>query len=61
MNSLFTYFRNVRAEMKHVVWPSNKQAMTHVALIIGISVFTALIIAGLDYGFTNAVSFLINR
>lgn len=61
MNSFTTYLRNVRAEMQHVVWPSQKQAMTHVALIVAISVFTALLIAGLDYIFTQGVGVLINR
>lgn len=53
MNKLFTYFKNVRAEMGHVVWPSQKTAWTHVALVIAISAFTALFIAGLDYVFTH--------
>ncbi len=61
MNSLATYLRNVRAEMQHIVWPSQKQAITHVLLIAGISIFTALLIAGLDYVFTQGVGILINR
>ncbi len=61
MKSFFTYLRNVRAEMQHVVWPSQKQAVSHVLLIVVISVFAALFIAGLDYVFTHAVGSLITQ
>ena len=61
MNSLFTYLRNVRAELDHVVWPKPQQALVHVGLIVLISVFTALLVMGLDYVFTHLVGYLINR
>jgi len=53
MASLTTYLKNVRTELKHVVWPPREQALQHVALITLISIFTALFIAALDYLFTN--------
>jgi preprotein translocase SecE subunit len=59
MNSLLTYLRNVRAEMQHIVWPSQKQATTHVVLVVIISAVTALLIALLDYVFTHAVGTII--
>lgn len=61
MTSFFTYLRNVRTELDHVVWPKPSQALTHVALIVLISVFTALLITGLDYVFTHLVEYAINR
>jgi len=59
MNSLFGYLRSVRAELDHVVWPSQRTAFTHVALIILISIFTALLVTGLDYVFTHLVEHFI--
>jgi preprotein translocase SecE subunit len=56
MNSFISYLKNVRGELAHVVWPSQKQAITHVVLVILISAFTALFVAGLDFLFTSAVS-----
>lgn len=56
MKSFITYLYNVRAEMAHVVWPTQKQALQHVILIIIISAFTALFIGGLDFIFTSGVS-----
>jgi len=59
MNSLITYLKNVRAELSHVVWPRPRTAIVHVALIVVISIIVALLVAGLDYGYSNAVERLI--
>jgi preprotein translocase SecE subunit len=61
MSGLVTYFRNVRAEMKHVVWPNPRSAAWHAALIVVISGILGGCIALLDYGFTNAVASVIGR
>lgn len=61
MNSIISYLKNVRAELTHVVWPNPRIAAGHVVLIVLISVFTAVFIAGLDYAFTHVVSQLIVR
>ncbi len=59
MNGFISYLKNVRAELKHVVWPTQRQAVTHVVLILLISAFATLFIAGLDYVFTRGVEYLI--
>lgn len=59
MKSFFTYLRNVRGELVHVVWPDRRQAMVHTALIILISAVVALYLSGLDYVFTGVVDRLI--
>jgi preprotein translocase SecE subunit len=59
MNNFFSYLKNVRAEMTHVVWPNTRVAIGHVVLIVLISAFTALFVAGLDYAFTKAVAYFI--
>ncbi|HWH16105.1 MAG TPA: preprotein translocase subunit SecE [Candidatus Paceibacterota bacterium] len=60
MKSLFTYLRNVRGELAHVVWPDRKQALLHTALIIVISAIVAIYLAGIDYVFTGVVDRLIS-
>lgn len=60
MKSLFTYLRNVRGELVHVVWPDRKQAMVHTALIILLSAAVAVYLAGLDYVFTGVVNRVIS-
>lgn len=59
MHTLFTYLRNVRAELSHVTWPSTRQAVAHTLVVIGISAVTAIIVGLLDYVFTSGVSRLI--
>ncbi|MES2668431.1 MAG: preprotein translocase subunit SecE [Patescibacteria group bacterium] len=60
MKSLFTYLRNVRGELAHVVWPDRNQAILHTLLIILISAVAAIYIAGLDYVFTGVVNRLVS-
>lgn len=59
MKSFFTYLRNVRAELTHVVWPDRKIALIHTGLIIVISAVVAVYLAGLDYVFTGVVDRII--
>lgn len=59
MASFISYLKHARAELEHVVWPTPRQAFIHVALIVLISAFTALLIAGLDYVFSRGLAALI--
>lgn len=56
---LFTYLKNVKGELSHVVWPSRKTAISHTILILLLSAFAAVFIAFLDYVFTGVVGRLI--
>lgn len=61
MTAFFTYLKNARAELQFVVWPTPRQAMMYVALIVLISVFTALFISALDFVFSRGLAFLLTR
>lgn len=45
------YLRETRGEMKHVNWPTRKQAVNYTLLVIGISVATAVLLGIADYIF----------
>lgn len=60
MSSLVTYLKNVRAELSHVVWPTRRQSLTHVALIFLIGALTAIYTGVLDYAFTRLVGLFIS-
>lgn len=60
MNTFFTYLKNVRGELAHVVWPSRSQAILHTILIILISALIALLLSGFDYVFTSIVNQLVS-
>lgn len=59
MASFITYLKNVRTELSHVVWPTRRQSLQHVALILLISALTAAFVAVLDYALTRGVGMLI--
>lgn len=59
MSTFITYLKNVRAELSHVVWPTRRQSLQHVALIILIAAITAVYTGLLDYVFTRLVGFFI--
>lgn len=52
MKPLIEYIKAVRGELTHVSWPSRNQAIAYTALVIGISIFVALLLGGFDFIFT---------
>lgn len=56
MISPLTYLKHVREEFAHVVWPSNRTALSHTFVIIFIAVVIAIIVGFFDYLFGTAVS-----
>ncbi len=59
MSSPFTYLKHVREEFTHVVWPSNRTAIAHTIVVIGIAAAIALLVSLLDYVFGSMVSHII--
>jgi preprotein translocase subunit SecE len=59
MKPLIEYIKAVRGELTHVSWPSRNQAILYTALVIGISVFVALLLGGFDFLFTFGLEKLI--
>ncbi len=53
--NLFSYLKNVRAELKHVVWPDATVAAGHTVILLLIGAFTAVYLGLLDHGFTQLV------
>jgi preprotein translocase SecE subunit len=61
MKALVSYLQGVRAELAHIVWPSQRRAITDVILVVLVSTLTALLIAGLDYVFTTGVNYVVSN
>jgi preprotein translocase SecE subunit len=59
--NLFTYLRNVRAELEHVVWPDYRTAVAHTFILIGIAAVVAVFVGLLDYAFTHLVNYVLTR
>ncbi len=59
MSRLGNYLRDTAAEMKHVTWPTQMQAITYTVLVIGVSAFTALFLGGFDHLFTQLLNYIV--
>ncbi len=59
--ALGEYIKETRAELKHVSWPTRRQAIIFTALVIVLSIGLALILGVFDYLFAAGVKLLINR
>ncbi len=51
MSRLIAYINATRAEMKHVAWPTRKQAVNFTLVVIGLSLVTAIILGLADFIF----------
>lgn len=59
MSRLITYFKETRAELKHVSWPTRRQALMFTVVVIAISLLTALYLGAFDYIFTMILKVVI--
>lgn len=56
---MFNYFKDVRAEMKHVSWPTRRQAIVYTLVVIAVSLITAVYLGLLDYLFSLVIQKII--
>jgi preprotein translocase SecE subunit len=56
MTSPFTYLKHVREEFAHIVWPSNRTALSHTFVVIFIAIAIALLVGLLDFVFGLGVN-----
>ena len=52
MSTLINYLRDVRAELRHVSWPTRSQAINYTIIVLIISVATGLFLGMLDFTFS---------
>ena len=55
MNTFINYLKDTFAEMKHISWPTQKQAVVYTALVIGVSIVVSLFVGLLDYVFSQGL------
>jgi len=59
MENFSNYIRHTVAEMKHVTWPTQNQAILYTVLVIAISVLVALFLSVSDYIFEFLLKMII--
>lgn len=52
------YLKETKAELKHVSWPTRKQAIAFTVVVIAISIFTALFLGLFDTIFSTLLKWL---
>ena len=57
--NLTNYFRDVRAEMKHVSWPSRRLTIVYTVVVVLISLVTAAYLGALDFIFAGVIKVII--
>jgi preprotein translocase subunit SecE len=48
---MMNYFRDVRAEMKHVSWPGKQLIVAYTVVVVVVSIAVAIYLGLLDYAF----------
>ncbi|MBP9757953.1 MAG: preprotein translocase subunit SecE [Candidatus Pacebacteria bacterium] len=54
--SLFSYFQETQAELRHVAWPTRTQTIVYTVLVVIISLFISLYLGLFDYIFTSTLA-----
>jgi preprotein translocase subunit SecE len=57
---LAEYIRDTRGELRHVSWPTRKQAIVYTAITIGLSLLVAIYLGLLDAIFAEGVKLLVS-
>jgi preprotein translocase subunit SecE len=57
--SLLSYIKETRAEIKHVSWPTKKQAINFTILVVVVSIVTSLVLGFFDFAFSTGLEKLI--
>ncbi len=61
MERFSRYIRATIAEMKHVKWPTRRQASVYTVLVIGISAVVMIFVSLADFVFISGIDFVVNR
>ena len=54
-------FRDMKGEIKKVVWPSRKQIINNTLIVIAFMVIAAIAVGGVDIVLTTIMDLLLNR
>jgi preprotein translocase SecE subunit len=61
MGGLIQYFKDTRAELRHVAWPTQTQTIVYTLLVAAISLGIAAYLGLFDFLFTTGLSGIVNN
>ena len=56
---LFVYFRETKAELKRVTWPTRKELFRNTGVVLAVVIFSTLAIWGIDTVLSGALALLL--
>ena len=56
---MFNYFKETKSEMKHVTWPTTRQAVIYTVLVITVTVVIAMVLGFFDHLFSGLIQNII--
>lgn len=57
---IFSFFKEVKLEMKKVNWPSKREVFKNTLIVLGVSLALAVFLGGLDFLFSIFLNKLIS-
>lgn len=58
-NRVVRYFREVRAELRKVVWPNRKEAARLSAIVVGVTAGMSLFLGAVDLLFSRLIGLIV--
>lgn len=59
--SFINYLKETKTEMKHVSWPTQRQAIVFTAFVIAFSLIISLVLGLADFAFTRGLNWFISK
>jgi preprotein translocase subunit SecE len=60
-NAVMRYFRETRGEIRKVTWPTRQESWRLTAIVLGVTIATAIFLWLFDLIFSGGIQFLIER
>ena len=60
MSKITEYFKEVKGELKHVIWPNRDQTIFYTIIVVALSVFVAYFLGIFDFIFSRGLEKLIS-
>ena len=60
MSKITEYFKEVKGELKHVIWPNRNQTIFYTIIVVALSVLVAYFLGIFDFIFSRGLEKLIS-
>ncbi len=61
MYRVFEFLKDVKNELKQVIWPTRRDTIRYTATVIAFSVAVAIILGAADYGLLQGFEAILNK